>query len=129
MLGPHVQQKGSNITAERLRFDFSHPEKMTPTQIQQVENIVNEQIQKDLPIHFAEMPLEQARQIGATGVFDSKYGELVKVYFIGTDEQNFSKEICGGPHVTHTGELRGKFKITKEESSSAGVRRLKAILE
>ena len=129
VLGTHVQQKGSNITPERLRFDVSHPEKITPEQIKQVEDIVNEQIKKDLSVHFEEMPLEQARKIGATGVFDSKYGEKVKVYFIGDEEQNYSKEICGGPHVTHIGELNGIFKITKEESSSAGVRRIKAILE
>jgi len=128
ILGPHVQQKGSNITAERLRFDFSHPEKMAPEQIKQVEDLVNEQIKKDLPVHFEEMPLGQAHEIGATGVFEHKYGEKVKVYFIGDGEQNYSKEICGGPHVTHTGEL-GKFKIIKEESSSAGIRRIKAVLE
>src|SRR3989339_1437071 len=123
ILGDHVQQKGSNITAERLRFDFSHPEKMTPEQIKQVEDLVNEQIAKDLPVRCEEMPLEQAKELGATGVFEHKYGEKVKVYSVG----NFSKEICGGPHVAHTGEL-GKFKIIKEESSSAGVRRIKAIL-
>ena len=127
VLGPHVSQKGSNITAERLRFDFSHTEKMTPEQIKQVEDLVNEQIAKDLPVRCEEMLLEQARALGATGVFDSKYGEKVKVYIIGEGENNFSKEICGGPHVEHTGEL-GHFKIQKEESSSAGVRRIKAVL-
>jgi alanyl-tRNA synthetase len=129
VLGTHVKQKGSNITPERLRFDVSHPDKITPEQIKQIEDLVNEQIKKDLPVHFEEMPLEQARKIGATGVFDSKYGEKVKVYFVGDGEQSYSKEICGGPHVTHTGELNGTFKIIKEESSSAGVRRIKAILE
>ena len=124
VLGEHAKQKGSNITTERLRFDFSHPEKMTKEQLQQVEDIVNEQIARDLPVTCEEMTLEEARESGATGLFESKYGEKVKVYTIG----DFSKEICGGPHVNHTGEL-GHFKIKKEESSSAGVRRIKAILE
>lgn len=124
VLGEHAKQKGSNITIERLRFDFSHPEKMTPEQLKQVEDIVNEQISKDLPVTCEEMTLEEARESGATGLFESKYGEKVKVYTIG----DFSKEICGGPHVAHTGEL-GHFKIKKEESSSSGVRRIKAILE
>jgi alanyl-tRNA synthetase len=128
VLGPQVSQKGSNITAERLRFDFSHTEKMTPEQIKQVEDMVNEQIAKDLPVRCEEMPIDDARKLGATGVFNSKYGERVKVYFIGEGAQNFSKEICGGPHVEHTGEL-GQFKIQKEESSSAGVRRIKAVLK
>ena len=124
VLGEHATQKGSNITTERLRFDFSHPEKMTKEQLQQVEDIVNEQIKRDLPVAYEEMTLEEAKKSGAMGLFESKYGEKVKVYTIG----DFSKEICGGPHVTHTGEL-GYFKILKEESSSAGVRRIKAVLE
>ena len=124
VLGEHATQKGSNITTERLRFDFSHPEKMTKEQIQEVEDIVNEQIKKDLPVTCEEMTLEQAKNSGAMGLFENKYGEKVKVYTIG----DFSKEICGGPHVSHTG-LLGHFKIQKEESSSAGVRRIKAILE
>lgn len=124
VLGEHAKQRGSNITTERLRFDFSHPEKMTKEQLQEVEDIVNEQIKRDLPVTCEEMTLEEAKKSGATGLFESKYGEKVKVYTIG----DFSKEICGGPHVTHTGEL-GHFKIKKEESSSAGVRRIKAILE
>ena len=124
VLGEHAKQKGSNITTERLRFDFSHPEKMTKEQIQEVEDIVNEQIKKDLPVICEEMTLEEAKKSGAMGLFENKYGEKVKVYTIG----DFSKEICGGPHVSHTGEL-GHFKIKKEESSSAGVRRIKAILE
>ncbi len=124
VLGEHAKQNGSNITVERLRFDFTHPEKMTPEQIQKVEDIVNEQIKRDLKVICEEMTLEEARKSGATGLFENKYGERVKVYTIG----DFSKEICGGPHVTHTGEL-GHFKIIKEESSSAGVRRIKAILE
>ncbi len=124
VLGEHATQKGSNITTERLRFDFSHPEKMTKEQLQKVEDIVNKQIKRDLPVAYEEMTLEAAKKSGAMGLFESKYGEKVKVYTIG----DFSKEICGGPHVTHTGEL-GHFKILKEESSSAGVRRIKAILE
>ncbi len=123
VLGDHATQKGSNITTERLRFDFSHPEKMTKEQLQQVEDIVNEQIKRDLPVTCEEMTLEEAKKAGATGLFENKYGEKVKVYTIG----DFSKEICGGPHVSHTGEL-GHFKIKKEESSSAGVRRIKAVL-
>ncbi len=124
VLGEHVKQKGSNITTERLRFDFSHPEKMTKEQLQQVEDIVNEQIKRDLPVTCEEMTLEEAKKSGAMGLFENKYGDKVKVYTI----CDFSKEICGGPHVSHTGEL-GHFKIKKEESSSAGVRRIKAILE
>ena len=123
-LGDHVSQKGSNITAERLRFDFSHKDKMTSEQIKGVEDFVNKAIKECLPGKFEEMTLEQAKEIGATGVFESKYGEKVKVYTIG----DVSKEICGGPHINNTSEL-GKFKIVKEESSSAGVRRIKAILE
>jgi len=124
VLGDHVFQKGANITSERLRFDFSHPEKMTPEQISKVEEIVNEQIQRKLTVIMEEMTTEEAEKQGAMGVFKDKYGELVKVYTIG----DFSKEICGGPHVNNTSEL-GKFKIQKEESSSSGIRRIKAILE
>ncbi|MCX6722667.1 MAG: alanine--tRNA ligase [Candidatus Staskawiczbacteria bacterium] len=128
VLGGAVYQKGSNITAERLRFDFSHKEKMTSEQLKDVENFVNGIIEKDLPVWFEEMPLEKAKEINAMGVFDSKYGQTVKVYFMGNGDGNVSKEICGGPHVEHTGIL-GKFKIQKEESSSSGVRRIKATLE
>jgi len=131
VLGNHVFQKGSNITAERLRLDFSHSEKMTPEQLKKVEDIVNEQIRKDLPVSFEEMSLEQAKKIGAMGVFETRYGEMVKVYTIGpstSSGQAFSLEICGGPHVKRTGELR-HFKILKEEASSAGVRRIRAILD
>ncbi len=123
VLGDHVAQKGSNITAERLRFDFSHPQKMTKDELKKVEDIVNEQIQRDLLVTCEEMSLEEAKKSGAIGLFENKYGEKVKVYTIG----DFSKEICGGPHVSHTAEL-GKFIIKKEEASSAGVRRIKAIL-
>jgi len=124
VLGGHVIQKGSNITPERLRFDFTYAAKMTLEQIKQVEEIVNTKIKEDLPVSCEEMTLGEAKAKGAMGVFESKYGEKVKVYGIG----QFSNEICGGPHVERTGVL-GKFKIAKEESSSAGVRRIKAILE
>jgi len=124
VLGPHVFQKGSNITSERLRFDFAHHEKMTPEQIEKVEHIVNEKIRENIPMFCQEMTVEEAKNSGAVGVFDSKYGDTVKVY----SASNFSKEICGGPHASATGEL-GHFKIIKEEASSAGVRRIKAILE
>jgi alanyl-tRNA synthetase len=124
VLGEHVFQKGSNITGERMRFDFSHPDKMTPEQIASVEKIVNEKIAEDLPVVLEEMNIDDARKSGAMGVFDNKYGEKVKVYSIG----NFSREMCGGPHVAHTGEL-GHFKIQKEEASSSGVRRIKATID
>jgi alanyl-tRNA synthetase len=124
VLGDHVGQKGSNITTERLRFDFTHPQPMTPEEIQRVEDIVNEQIKRDLPVTCETMSLEEAKKRGAIAFFDSKYGEQVKVYTIG----DFSKEVCGGPHVTHTGDM-GHFHILKEQSSSAGVRRIKAVLE
>ena len=129
VLGNHVVQKGANITAERLRFDFSHPEKMTPEQIGKVEELVNAAIESKLDVSHEEMPLEKARFKGAMGIFDSKYGDKVSVYSI-SDERGkvVSSEICGGPHVKNTGEL-GHFKITKEESSSSGVRRIKAVLE
>lgn len=124
VLGEHATQKGSNITEERLRFDFAHPQKMTEEELQKVEEIVNEQIKKDLEVKFEEMTLEEAKKAGAIGLFESKYGDKIKVYTIG----DFSKEICGGPHITNTCKL-GVFKIKKEEASSAGVRRIKAILE
>ena len=132
VLGGHVEQRGSNITSERMRFDFSHEEKMTPEQRAEAEKIVNEQIERDLPVSFSMMSVEDAKQLGAIGLFEDKYaslGDQVKVYSVGDDERGFfSREICGGPHVERTGEL-GKFRIKKEESSSAGVRRIKAVLE
>ena len=128
VLDDSVTQKGSNITAERLRFDFSWPEKLTAEQKKQVEDLVNEVIKKDLPVKIEEMSLDEAKKQGAMGVFESKYGAKVKVYTIGDDKEVFSKEICGGPHVERTGGL-GHFKIGKEESSSAGIRRIKAVLE
>ena len=123
VLGEHVKQSGSNITEERLRFDFTHPQKMTKEEIQKVEDLVNEQIKRDLQVKCEEMSYEEAKKSGAIGLFTDKYGDKVKVYTIG----DFSKEICGGPHVTHTGDM-GTLKIKKEESSSSGVRRIKAVL-
>lgn len=124
VLGDQVEQRGSNINPERLRFDFAHPEKLTPEQLTEVERIVNEQIQNKLPIVCQEMSLDEARESGAAGIFNDKYGNKVKVYTMG----GFSKEICGGPHAENTEEL-GVFKIIKEQSSSSGVRRIKAILK
>ncbi len=114
VLGDHVGQKGSNITVERLRFDFTHPEPMTQEQIQKVEAIVNEVIRRDLPVSFTTMSLEEARQSGAIALFEGRYDEQVKVYSVG----DFSKEVCGGPHVERTGGM-GTFRIQKEQSSSA----------
>ena len=136
VLGDHVVQKGANITPERLRLDFSHSEKMTPEQIKAVEDLVNEAIAHDFKVVCEELSLDEAKKRGAMGVFESKYGERVKVYTVchlGSGNQAdikdaFSQEICGGPHVGATGVL-GRFKIQKEEASSAGVRRIKAILE
>lgn len=123
VLGSHVHQKGSNITAERMRFDFSHDSKMTPEEKQQTEDLVNEYIKMAIPVEKLEMPKEEAIKMGAECEFIERYPDIVTVYKIG----DVSIEICGGPHVSNTSEL-GKFKIKKEESSSAGVRRIKAIL-
>ncbi|MBR6412087.1 MAG: alanine--tRNA ligase [Alphaproteobacteria bacterium] len=123
VLGTHVEQRGSHITAERLRFDFSHPEKVSPEDLKKVEDIVNKVIQEDLPVVCEEMSLDDAKKTSAIGLFANKYGDRVTVYSIG----NFSKEICAGPHVTHTGVLKS-FRIMKEESSSKGVRRIKATI-
>lgn len=137
VLGNHVEQKGSNITPERMRFDFSHGEKMTPEQITQVEDLINAAVNRDYPVSWEEMSIEQAREKQAIGLFGDKYGETVKVYTVGDTASiasadptapTYSREICGGPHVEHTG-LIGKFKILKEEAVSAGVRRIKAIVE
>ena len=128
VLGSHVEQRGSNITADRMRFDFSHPEKMTDEQKQQVEDMVNEVIVKNYPVTFAEMSVEEAKKQNAIGLFEDKYGESVKVYTVGNDQEIYSREICGGPHVENTGVL-GKFKIIKEEAVSSGVRRIKAVLQ
>jgi alanyl-tRNA synthetase len=131
VVGDHVTQHGSNITEERLRFDFNNDEKVTREQLDEVEKLVNEWISWDLPISFQEYPTAEAFAMGAIGAFGDKYGETVKVYKMGNEPKRVSFEICGGPHVDHTGQLAedGKiFKITKEESSSAGIRRIKAIL-
>lgn len=131
VLGDHVVQRGSNITTERLRFDFSHPEKMTPEQLGQVEQMVNDAIEADYPMSWKEYPTDEAFAKGALGAFGDKYGDTVKVYAAGDPNQPYSFEICGGPHVEHTGQLGEggkKFVITKEEASSAGIRRIKAVL-
>ncbi|MBI5004694.1 MAG: alanine--tRNA ligase [Candidatus Lloydbacteria bacterium] len=128
VLGEHVIQKGSNITPERLRFDFSHPEKLTDEEKKKVEDIVNEEIARALPVSYEELPIEEARARGAIGAFGDKYGEMVKVYTIGNEKTGvFSAEFCGGPHVKNTSEL-GHFKITKEEAVAQGIRRIKAVL-
>ena len=123
VLGGEARQRGSNITAERLRFDFGFDRAMTADEIKAVEDLVNEQIKKNIPVVCEEMTVDEAKAQGAIGIFDNKYGEKVKVYTIG----DFSKEICGGPHASNTGDLKS-FKITKEQSSSAGVRRIKAVI-
>jgi alanyl-tRNA synthetase len=123
VLGGEVAQKGSNITAERLRFDFSFPRRMTDEEIAEVEGIVNSNISTGGKVLCEEMTVDEAKAAGAIGLFESKYGERVKVYTMGT----FSKEICGGPHASEVADLKS-FKILKEESSSAGVRRIKAVV-
>jgi alanyl-tRNA synthetase len=129
VLGDHVVQRGSNITPDRLRFDFSHPAKVTPEEISRIEEMVNESIARDLTMSVTEMSPEDAFGLGALGAFGDRYGPSVTVYTAGDPDGDwYSKEICGGPHVTHTGEL-GRFRIVKEESSSAGVRRIRAVLE
>lgn len=136
VLGDHVEQKGSNITPDRLRFDFTHPDKMTPEQIAEVETLVNGAISRDYPISWQEMPVQTALDNGVIGLFPDRYDDVIKVYTIGDpahpgnanpEEPTFSREICGGPHVEHTGDM-GTFKIKKEQSSSAGIRRIKAVL-
>jgi alanyl-tRNA synthetase len=119
-----VAQKGSNITSERLRFDFSFGRKMTPEEIQEVERLVNEAIEAKVPVVREEMTVPEAKEKGAIGLFESKYGEIVSTYKMG----DYSFEICKGPHAANTGDL-GSFKIRKEESSSAGVRRIKATIQ
>jgi alanyl-tRNA synthetase len=137
ILGPHATQRGSNITQERMRFDFGHPQKMTPEEVKLAEDLVNAAIARDYPVSWAEMSFEEAREKGAIGLFEDRYQEKVKVYTVGDitvkadadpASPTYSREVCGGPHVEHTG-LVGKFKIVKEEAVSAGVRRIKAIIE
>ena len=127
VLGDQVAQKGSNINNERMRFDFTFARPMTKEEIQKVQDIVNEQIKADLPVTMEIMPLYKAKAEGARALFTNKYGEDVKVYTIGTKDNWFSKEVCGGPHVQHTAQI-GEFKIEKEQSSSAGVRRIRATI-
>lgn len=132
VLGTDIMQHGSNITAERLRFDFNYPRKVTKEELDEIEQIVNEKVKEDLPVSFKEYDTKEAFKLGAIGAFGDRYGDTVKVYQIGPDDNRFSFEICGGPHVSHTGEIAegGKiFKIKKEGSSSAGIRRIKAVLE
>ena len=123
VLGDHVHQKGSNITSERMRFDFSHGAKMTDEEKQRAEDLVNEYIQKDIPVEKLEMPKDEAIKMGAEAMFLDKYGDIVTVYKIG----DFSIELCGGPHANNTSELVN-FKIAKQEAVSAGVRRIKAVI-
>lgn len=123
VLGSHVRQMGSNITPERLRFDFTHDKKLTKEEIEKIEKIVNEKIKQGLEVKRVDVPLEEAKKMGALGFFEEKYGDIVSVYIIG----DYSKEICGGPHVDNTSKL-GTFKIVKEEGVAAGIRRIKAIL-
>lgn len=125
ILGDRVKQRGSNITAERLRFDFSHDAKLTDEEVNQVEALVNQWIKEDLPVTHQEMPLAEAKRIGAQMEFGHKYPEIVSVYFVGDPESASSKEFCGGPHVDRTGEI-GEFRIRKQESVGAGLRRIKA---
>jgi len=131
VLGDHVEQKGSNITAERLRFDFSHPQKVTPEELRRVEAIVKEKVAAGLPVRFDMMTVDEAKTAGSIGLFEDKYAKLgnkVKVYTIGGEATGiYSREICGGPHVENTADLGG-FKILKEEASSAGIRRIKAVV-
>ena len=129
VLGPGVHQRGSNITSERLRIDFSYDKKMTPEQKAEVEKIVNQKISEHIPVIRTDMKKEEAEKLGAEHEFGATYPEMVSVYSVGPLDKAFSIEFCGGPHVSNTSELKGTFKILKEEASSAGVRRIKAVLE
>ena len=125
-LGNHVSQKGSNITVERLRFDFSHPIKLTSEEIKTIETVVNEQVKRNLPVSFVMMSKDDAIISGALAFFGERYADMVKVYTVGDPKGTwFSREICGGPHVSFTGSL-GRFRIIKEESAGAGIRRIYA---
>ena len=128
ILGDHVQQSGSNITSERLRFDFSHGEKLTDEQLLQVSDLVNSQIKLNLPVVVETMPFVEAHKQNAIAFFGSKYPEIVTVYTVGNQDNYFSKEVCTGPHVTNTGTL-GQFEIIKEESAGSGKRRIYAVLK
>jgi len=124
VLGPEVKQMGSDITAERTRFDFSFPRKLTDEEVKKVEELINQKVKEDLPVSYKELPIEEAKKTGALYFFKEKYPERVKVYLVG----DFSKEFCGGPHVTNTFKI-GKFKITKQEAVGSGVRRIRATVE
>lgn len=129
VLGQHVQQKGSNINSERLRFDFSHDKKVTAQEQKQIEKIINQKILESLPVNQINMKYDEAIKTGALHFFADKYGDIVSIYYIGDNlEKSYSKEFCGGPHIKNTREL-GKFKIIKEEACSSGIRRIKAVLE
>ena len=128
VLGPTALQKGSNITPERLRFDFAHNAKMTDEEKKAVEDLINQKIAEALPVFYEDISMEEAKNRGAVGLFEEKYGDLVRVYQIGKEDQKYSLEFCGGPHVTNTKEL-GHFKIAKEEAVAQGIRRIKAVLE
>lgn len=128
VLGPTAFQKGSNITPERLRFDFAHNEKMTDEQKKAVEDLINQKIAEALPVFYEDITMEEAKNRGAVGLFEDKYGDLVRVYQVGEGDKRFSLELCGGPHVSNTSEL-GHFKIAKEEAVAQGIRRIKAVLE
>ncbi len=128
VLGKHVSQKGSNITAERLRFDFSHTEKMTDEQKKAVEDLINQKISEALSVTYEDISMQEAKARGAVGLFEEKYGDLVRVYQVGEGDKKFSIELCGGPHVQNTNNL-GHFKILKEEAVAQGIRRIKATLE
>jgi alanyl-tRNA synthetase len=123
VLGQHVHQLGSNITPQRLRFDFSHPNKLTAEQLTRVEDIVNQQIKRDLQVQMELMPLQQALEQGALAFFGERYADVVKVYKIG----DYSMEVCGGPHVAHTGDM-GHFHVIKTETIGQGVQRIRADL-
>jgi alanyl-tRNA synthetase len=124
VLDKNIKQRGSNITPERLRFDFNFPRKLTEKEIKKIEELVNKKISQGLKVTSEEVPLKTAIEIGAQSEFNARYPDIVSVYSIG----NFSKEICTGPHVKNTNEI-GKFKIKKEESSASGIRRIKAVVE
>ena len=129
VLGNHVLQKGSNITAERLRFDFNHDEKLTPEQLSEVEKFVNDAIASKAVVSFSELSKTEPKESGVSGNFWDRYPDIVKVYTLRDGEGKvWSREVCGGPHVENT-ECLGKFRIVKEQSSSAGVRRIKAVIE
>ncbi len=127
VLGKDVFQSGSNNTSERLRFDYSYPSKPTTEQIREIETIVNQKISEDLQVSFKTLPFVEAQKMGAMALFGNRYPEIVSVYTIGDETQPFSREVCTGPHVTHTAEI-GKFEIFKEEAVSSGVRRIYARL-